>query len=158
MGDIEKNFRDFLFLNSGKVCPERKKFQDTYLGGNHLLRTYEDKIIIYFLNSPDSVTIPCIYVDIFNLFSISYTGKVAEWLNLGEPQFKGLDRILYLSIKLSRNIQSEQLYYKSGEILSLIEKIVDNGGTKKIRGMIRELTEINVDPWLIENLNNNIEV
>ena len=154
---LEYSFREFLYLNDSKISVENKKFKDVFLGGNYLLRCYNRESTIHFLTSPDSITIPNIYIDIFNLFNVTYTGKLAYFIDQ-RSELKGTDKIILDSVLMSRDIQSSLLYYKSQSILELIEDIVNTGGTKTIRDIIKQEIELEIDPWVIENLSGRIEI
>ena len=69
-----------------------------------------------------------------------------------------LDKIIYDSIYLSIDIQSNLLYYKTNDILGRIEEIVNLGGTKEIRELVEKEINLSIEPWIIENLNGSIEI
>ena len=154
---LEYDFREFLYLNDSKILVEKKKFKDVYLGGNYLLRCYNLESTIYFLTSSDSITIPNIYIDIFNLFNVVYTGKLAYFMEK-RPNLIGTDKIILDSVLLARDIQSSLLYYKSQSILELVEDIVNTGGTKVIRDIVKQEIGLDIEPWVIENLSGRTEI
>jgi hypothetical protein len=156
MGKLEKEFKEFLILNEDRISSESRKFKDIYIGGNHLLRQYEDKSKIYYLTSPDSITIPNLYIDIFTHFNVSYSGKISEYRDY--EKLDTIDKIIYDSIYLSIDIQSNLLYYKTNDILGRIEEIVNLGGTKEIRELVEKVIGLSIEPWIIENLNGSIEI
>lgn len=156
MGNFEKIFREFLYLNDGRIWSEKKKLSDIILEGNYVLRVYEYTSTIYFLVSSDSITIPNLFIDIFTNFDTEYSGKSAELIS--SPGVGKREEILRLSLLLSRDLKSNQLFYRTDTILGYIEKIVNLGGTKIIRDIVKEVSNLKLDPWVIENLNTTIEV
>ena len=88
---------------------------------------------------------------------MTYTGKLAYFIDQ-RSELKGTDKIILDSVLMSRDIQSSLLYYKSQSILELIEDIVNTGGTKTIRDIIKQEIELEIDPWVIENLSGRIEI
>lgn len=159
MKDFEKIFREYLILNESRLSFQKKEFKDVYIGGNHLLRRYEFTYTIHFLTSPDSITIPTQYIDLFTSFNTEYSGIIAELLSEKEnPQDKTINKLLRYLLQLSRDIQSSMLFYKTESILMNIEKIVDLNNLEQLRGIVRELTGLKIDPWRIENLNQNVSI
>ena len=152
-----KEFKEFLVLNEDRIYSKPQEFCDVYLGGNHLLRRHDDKCIIYFLTSSDSITIPQFYLDIFTHFNVAYSGKISEYIDKPK-QVNDLDEIILDSVLLAVDIQSSLLYYKTDKILGRIEKIVNLGGTEKIREIVEDEIKLTIKPWIIENTNGSIEI
>lgn len=159
MKDFEKIFREYLILNESRINFQKKEFKDVYIGGNHLLRQYEFTYTIYFLTSSDSITIPTQYIDLFTSFNTEYSGIISELLSEKEnPQDKTINKLLRYLLQLSRDIQSSMLFYKTESILINIEKIVDLNNLDQLRGLVCELTGLKIDPWRIENLNQDVSI
>lgn len=157
MKNFEKIFREFLILNESRISFQKKEFKDVFLGGNHLLRQFNYTYTIHFLTSPDSIIIPTPYVDLFTKFNTEYSGIISELLAEKEnPLDKKINKLLRYLLQLSRDIQSSMLYYKTDTILMYIEKIVDLNTLDQVRGLVSELTGLKIDPWKIENLNQEV--
>lgn len=161
MTTFEKIFREFLILNDSRLNFRKKEFKDVYLEGNYLLRQFKDTYTIYFLTSSDTITIPTSYIDLFTKFNTEYSGLISEILaggNEKDPQEKNINKLIRYLLQLSRDIQSNVLFYRKDSILSCIEKIVDLGILSKFRDLVKELTGLILDPWKIENLNQSISI
>ena len=50
------------------------------------------------------------------------------------------------------------MFYRTNTILGYIEKIVNLGGTKIIREIVKDVSNLKLDPWVIENLNTTTEI
>jgi hypothetical protein len=74
------------------------------------------------------------------------------------PKLIGTDKIILDSVLLARDIQSSLLYYKSQSILELVEDIVNTGGTKVIRDIVKQEIGLDIEPWVIENLSGRTEI
>lgn len=157
MKDFEKIFREYLILNESRISFKKKEFKDVFLGGNHLLRQFEYEYTVHFLTSSDSIIIPTPYIDLFTKFNTEYSGIISELLAEKEdPHDKKINKLLRYLLQLSRDIQSSMLYYKTDSILMTIEKIVDLNILDQLRGIVSELTGLKIDPWKIENLNQEV--
>ena len=157
MKDFEKIFREYLILNESRISFKKKEFRDVFLGGNHLLRQFEYEYTVHFLTSSDSIIIPTPYIDLFTKFNTEYSGIISELLAEKEdPHDKKINKLLRYLLQLSRDIQSSMLYYKTDSILMTIEKIVDLNILDQLRGIVSELTGLKIDPWKIENLNQEV--
>ena len=158
MKDFEKIFREFLILNENRIEIKKNPFKDVYIGENHLLRCYEYKYTIHYLKSSDSIQIPSPYIDIFTNFNTEYSGQISELLNDNNPHEKRFNKTLRYLLKLSRDLQSNILFYKTDSIIDSIEKIVDLGMLIEVRNTVKELTGLKLDPWKIENLNQCVSI
>lgn len=158
MKDFEKIFREFLILNGSRITIKKNPFKDVYIGGNHLLRCYDYAYTIHYLNSSDSIMIPSAYIDIFNDFNVEYSGFVSELLSNVNPHDKKINKTLRYLLQLSRDLQSNLLFYRTESILENIEKIVDLGELNSVRIIVSELTGLKLDPWKIENLNQCVSI
>lgn len=157
MGNFEKIFKEFLFLNEGRIWNTKKPFSDIILEGNYLLRVQDFTSTIYFLISSDSIIIPNLFIDIFTSFDTEYSGYSAELIK--ESNVKNTrEELLRLSLLLSRDLRSNQLFYRTNTILGYIEKIVNLGGTRIIRDIVKDSSGLKLDPWVIENLNTTVEI
>lgn len=157
MKDFEKIFREYLILNESRINFQKKEFKDIYLDGNYLLRQFEYTYTIHFLTAPDSIIIPTSYIDLFTSFNTEYSGIISELLSEKEnPLDKKINRLLRYLLQFSRDIQSSMLFYKTESILTCVEKIVDLNNLDQLRGIVCELTGLKIDPWRIENLNQEV--
>ena len=158
MKDFEKIFKEYLILNESRINSPKREFKDVYLGGNHLLRSFGNTSIIYFLTTSDSIVIPNIYLDLFTGFNTEYSGLISELLEKENSLENRISKTIRYLLQLSREIQSNLLFYKTDSILSYIEKIVNLGCLKDIRRIVNELTGLIIDPWKIENLNQTVDI
>ena len=140
---IQKIIKEALFFEGPDTISKNLTPTERFLGSDMFSRVFQEKVIIYYLNSSDQIEIS---KDYLNLFQILNTRE-------GDRLREGFESDLHSFIRLGIELPGIILYQKDSRgIRNIISQMVLLG-TTKIREILPDLK-----PWTLSNINNSIEI
>lgn len=120
--------------------------KDILLSDKIFLRIEPDKITFHYLFSSDQIIIPGVYINLF----LGIDRLMGDRLSDSKTN---LEKTLFLGSKLVRMIYGgDKIMIDS--LLSLLVKI----GSKQLRDFLKNKFEYKMEPWILRNSQNTVEI
>lgn len=144
---ITKHFTETFYLGFEDLgLGKELKPRDILFSNLIFLRVTSGKLTFHYLNSSDQIIIPGVYLNLLTGMDRLLGDE------LKQPK-TNLEKFLFLGTRLTRMIHGGN----KENIENLLSDIVKIG-TKDLRGLLKEKFDYQIEPWILRNIINTIEI
>ena len=143
--------KEYLYLNPYQEVKPRKTLKDTMISGNALFREYKNTGVLYFLETPQTITIPIQYLSLWRSLDVM-SGEQLLYVPI-----QGLSRLDLFIVGLEKFIKylgtSTEVTSDGLELILVLSRL----GTTEIREFLEE-QGISFKPWIFDSIQKTLEL